>query len=267
MILNFIKHNLLKNTNAIKKELDKIEKIERKLKCDRLKSISNSDFIEQKIPENIEKVLKIAFNKAFNITFFKGTNMIEKTFNKDKARKNFEVRDFAINKNPTKNEIKMLKNNKNNSANILFSTVEGIGLGFFGIGLPDIVLFIGVILKGIYEISLKYGVDYNDDKEKLFILKLLQASIKKGDEFIIINRELDKFIIENDFNYNEYEINSQLKDTSDEFAIQMLTAKFIQGLPILGIIGGMSNPIYYNKIMNYAELKYRKRYLYSKICK
>ena len=28
-----------------------------------------------------------------------------------------------------------------------------------------------------------------------------------------------------------------------------------------GILGGAGNPLYYNKVMEYAELKYRKRYL------
>ncbi len=41
--------------------------------------------------------------------------------------------------------------------------------------------------------------------------------------------------------------------------------KFIQGLPVVGIIGGMGNPVYYRKIMDYIQLKYKKRYLTVKI--
>lgn len=41
----------------------------------------------------------------------------------------------------------------------------------------------------------------------------------------------------------------------------MLFLKFIQGLPVVGILGGMANPVYYNKVMKYVQLKYRKRYL------
>jgi len=41
----------------------------------------------------------------------------------------------------------------------------------------------------------------------------------------------------------------------------MLCLKFIQGLPVVGAIGGAANVIYDKKILNYAELKYQKRYL------
>ena len=41
----------------------------------------------------------------------------------------------------------------------------------------------------------------------------------------------------------------------------MLLLKFIQGLPVVGVLGGAANPVYYNKIMKYIQIKYRKRYL------
>ena len=43
--------------------------------------------------------------------------------------------------------------------------------------------------------------------------------------------------------------------------MDMLILKFIQGLPIVGIIGGAANPVYYRKVMRYVQLMYRKRYL------
>ena len=57
----------------------------------------------------------------------------------------------------------------------------------------------------------------------------------------------------------------QLQETSNTFASDMLIMKFIQGFPIIGVIGGVANPIYYNKIMNYVRLKYQKRYLMMKL--
>ena len=59
-------------------------------------------------------------------------------------------------------------------------------------------------------------------------------------------------------------LTEQIKNTADAFAMDMLLVKFIQGLPIAGILGGVSNPIYYKRIMNYVQLKYHKRYLLSK---
>ena len=46
--------------------------------------------------------------------------------------------------------------------------------------------------------------------------------------------------------------------------MDMLAAKFIQGLPVVGIVGGLSNAISYNRILSYVQLKYQKRYLMQK---
>lgn len=43
--------------------------------------------------------------------------------------------------------------------------------------------------------------------------------------------------------------------------MDMLLLKLIPGLPVVGILGGAANPVYYSKVMKYVQLKYRKRYL------
>ena len=57
----------------------------------------------------------------------------------------------------------------------------------------------------------------------------------------------------------------QISKTADAFATDVMVAKFIQSLPIVGVIGGVTNPLYYNKVLNYVQLKYRKRYLLGKM--
>lgn len=46
--------------------------------------------------------------------------------------------------------------------------------------------------------------------------------------------------------------------------MDMLVLKFIQGLPLVGALGGAANPVYYRRVLNYVQLKYHKRYLYQK---
>ena len=255
-MLNYIKERIYKNPLQV--ELNKIEKLENKIIKERL-NCKSTNF---NIPEKVNDTLKKAFNTAFDIVFSKGTSIIEKTYNKSEKEKDFLIRDFIFNNNPNKKEIKKLKTKNIN--NIVLSTAEGVGLGLLGIGLPDIVLFVGMILKGVYEISIKYGIDYNLPEERMFILKLLQASMQKEEEFIKVDNQLND-IIKNDFINTDEDIKNQITKTSNVFADEMLIMKFIQGLPIIGIIGGLSNPVYYNKIISFVELKYRKRYLYKKL--
>ena len=45
---------------------------------------------------------------------------------------------------------------------------------------------------------------------------------------------------------------------------EMLYMKFVQGIAVIGIAGGLTNTMYLKKIVDYAELKYRRRFLISK---
>ena len=55
-----------------------------------------------------------------------------------------------------------------------------------------------------------------------------------------------------------------MQRAADAFAIDMMVSKFIQGVPVLGVVGGLTNPVYYRKIQQYVRLKYQKRFLMAK---
>ena len=40
--------------------------------------------------------------------------------------------------------------------------------------------------------------------------------------------------------------------------------KFVQGLPVVGVVGGVSDMLYQKKISDYAEIKYKRRFLEKK---
>ena len=134
-----------------------------------------------------------------------------------------------------------------------------------GIGLPDIPVFIGVVLKSVYEIALSYGYDYRKEDEQYFILKLLEGALATAEEREACNEQVDKLIgfFTSDVAIG-YDLDLQLRKTADCFATDMLCIKFIQGLPLVGVIGGPSNVFYCKKISDYARLKYQKRYLLQK---
>lgn len=150
--------------------------------------------------------------------------------------------------------------------NMALTTVEGAGLGLLGIGIPDIVIFIGMLMKGVYEAALHYGFDYDGPQERLLILKMMEASLSRGEERAHMNHEVDAMCVtlptaEEAKNL----LQEQIDRTAKAFAVDMLLLKFIQGLPVVGVLGGAANPVYYRRIMKYVQLKYRKRYLIKKI--
>ena len=251
---------------ACEKELKYIEKQEQKLQKQAMASEKTwKTAIESVIPEKVYVNLRAAFATAFNIIFEKGVDVIEKTYSKDRLLKDFENQNLAVDSIQTRRELRKFRSKVSSSKRwkSIITTAEGVGLGALGIGLPDIVLFIGFILQSVYEVALKYGYDYNKPEERYLILKMLSAAIAKREKWMKADLEVEKLIRE-PVGPDIDELQMQIGITADDFALDMLVLKFIQGLPVVGVVGGLSNPVYFNKIMEYVRLKYHKRYLLSK---
>ena len=255
-----------KRDKAFEKELKYIRKLERELQRDAMKGdLPWKKALESKIPPKIHSNLRAAFIAAFGVIFDSGVTVIEKTFNKEELMQEYAVRNVSVDISTTRKELAELRNEaaRSDAFKSIVTTLEGVGLGAFGIGLPDIVFFIGYMLKSIYETALKYGYDYDKPEERYLILKLMAASIKKREDWVEADIEVNE-LIENLVIPEEEEMTKQIEATADAFAIDMLLMKFIQGIPIVGIVGGLSNPYYFMKIMEYVRIKYHKRYLLEK---
>lgn len=227
-----------------------------------------SQKLQDKIPEKLKVGLNTAFYKGFQLVFEKGSSIIEKTYDKSKISSDYDMYDYAVGKEFSKRHMRMLDKQSKQSKlmNSSFSAIEGGVLGVLGIGIPDIPLFISVMLKTIYEIALSYGFQYDNDDEKAYILILISAAVSKGtkqmefdDELEQLSSKIDRDIVTN--------VNTelQMKTTSEMLSDSLLTAKFIQGIPIIGAVGGAVNYTVLNKIGNYARIKYKKRYLLKKV--
>lgn len=221
--------------------------------------------MKTKVPEKVYESLRIVFRKAFEIIFEKGTGIIEKTYKKDELSKDFQMRDFSIELNSRKNYYWLnARSDLNSLTTLLTSAVEGVGLGALGIGMPDIVLFTSVVLRGCYETALRYGFTYDTPEERYFILTILEASLLKGEAWDVCNERANS-MLQTPYIPTVTEMKEQMQHTADAFAVDMLVSKFIQGIPVVGLVGGFTNPMYYRKIQLYVHLKYQKRFLMTKL--
>lgn len=225
------------------------------------------DKVQDKIPEKLRATLETAFLKGFELVFEKGNIVIEKTYNKDRLMSDHVVNDYILEKKLNRRNMNTLDKYARNSNrfNTSLSLVEGSVLGFFGIGLPDIPLFIGVIMKTINEIALNYGFDYKNDNEKAFILKIISAAMSEGEDKIRINDEISILgeAIDKNLEIN-IDLDSLIKETAKILSDALLVGKFIQGIPFVGIVGGTINYTIIKKIAKYGQVKYKKRYLAKK---
>lgn len=223
--------------------------------------------IQDKIPENLNSTLEAAFYKSFKLCFEKGYKYIEKTYNKENKQFEFQINDYAIDKELNHISIKRLDKPSlySNVLNTSFSILEGGVLGVLGIGLPDIPIFIALILKTINEVALSYGFDYNTVEEKAYILLLIEGALSKGEQKKKVNRKLDVLADEIALSISsEIDLDEYMKSTSKVLSDTLLAAKFIQGVPIIGAVGGAVNFNVLQKIGRFSKLKYKKRYLMKK---
>ena len=254
---------------VIQKNLKKIQQKEDKLLQKNtgglFKPITNK--MEDKIPPGLYEKLQQAFYLGFKVVFEKGNVLIEKTYDKEELSIHHRVYDQSFELINKKKSLKGLNRlaEKNNLRNLGLTAVEGSGLGLLGIGLPDIPVFIGVVLKSVYEIAMSYGFAYDTEEEQYFILTMLEAALASEGKKETCNQSVDKLI---GFYTKQipvgFDLDAQMRETADCFAADMLCLKFIQGLPLVGVIGGLSNVVYCKRIMEYAQLKYQKRYLLQK---
>lgn len=228
--------------------------------------------LDRFVPEKLGNTLDSAFSKAFALVFEKGTSVIEKTYNKKQKQANYKVDAYATEVKADRKSVKQFtkRAKSTKTANIMLSGVEGIGLGLVGAGLPDIPLFVAMVLKSVYEVALSYGYEYESDGEKLFILKIIETAMYDDEEFIENDQVLDELIeliVSNGDSLEGYEMSKedQIEKTAKALSKEMLYTKFLQGQMIVGIAGGVFNPIYINRITDYAVLKYRRRFLTSKV--
>lgn len=136
--------------------------------------------ITRYVPQKLEATLHTAFYKAFELIFDKGTPVIEKTYQREKKEQNYKINAYAAEVRDTRHALRAFgrEAGASRNLNLAVSAVEGVGMGFFGLGLPDIPLFLGVLLKSIYEVALSYGYTYDTQEEQIFILKLIETDRK-----------------------------------------------------------------------------------------
>ncbi len=194
--------------------------------------------------------------------FEKGLGVIEKTYDKNKMEKEYKVNLYADEVYGNKKTLRAFSKTakKTGNVNLALSGVSGVGMGLLGIGLPDIPVFTGMILKCIYEIALNYGFSYESEEEKYFILLLIEGAVSYGEHLGQIDNEVETFLEKQQIPEN-YVSAEQVSGTSKMLSKELLYMKFLQGIPVVGVIGGAYDVVYMKQISEYAKLKYQKRFL------
>ena len=258
---------LFQKKTPLEKEWEKLMKEERKFLLSRAEKRDSflNQKLEQLVPDKLQDTLDTAFAKAFGLIFAKGTGVIEKTYKKEELEKDFQINQFTSDVKKDGKSLKKFskKARQSGNVNLLVSGAVGIGMGVLGVGIPDIPVFIGMVLKSVYEIALTYGYRYDTPKEQYFILLLIETAVSHGYELIERNEEIDAYIKKEQMP-EPYNRETQIKLTSAVLSKELLYMKFLQGVPVVGAVGGAYDVVYLKQITEYANMKYKRRFLNKK---
>ena len=201
--------------------------------------------LEEKVPKKLQGTLDTAFAKAFHLIFEKGTSVIEKTYRKDDIEKQYQINKYANELKQDKKSLRTFSKNAKGSGakNLVMSGAAGIGMGFLGVGLPDIPVFTAMILKSIYEIAMHYGYSYETEEEQYFILLLIQGAVSHGREMLDIDQSIN-YYIDSHIWIKEETKEEMIQRTAGCLSKELLYMKFLQGIPIVGAVGGAYDVVY-----------------------
>ncbi|MDO4482152.1 MAG: EcsC family protein [Bacillota bacterium] len=220
--------------------------------------------IKNTVPSGVGDKLESAFAAGFELVFKKGVPLIECTYDRKKFVRKYRVNSRVFEMENSRENLERFTKQarKRGSINRLISGAEGIVLGVLGIGIPDIPVFIGVLLKNVYEIAMSFGFSYEGNREKLFILDLIRTALCSPGDFERYNNEINSSIDDGQLQEcSDEELKARIKETASVLADRLLYLKFIQGIPVAGALGGISDLTCVHSVTEYALLKYRRRFI------
>lgn len=224
--------------------------------------------MKDQVPEKMEQLFQDAFEKGFRYLFENGTGIIEKACSKEKRQLRFGMNQYRLKKIKDKKSLKYFEWEAESSIlkNKSLAAAEGAILGLFGIGLPDIPIFLGVILKTIYEIGFSFGYGNESISERMYILSLicLAAAPEEEAEQYLENCKAMELAAEKEAVFDLNTFLQMQKKASMLLAGKIVTAKLIQGFPIIGAAGTVTNYTMISRISSVAQIEYQKRFLRKK---
>ena len=105
--------------------------------------------LEARVPEKALKGLESAFAKGFSLVFQHGAGIIGKTCGTEKLRQQHDALHRAALATGSRRDLRRLPAASRTAqlGSLALTTAEGAALGLLGVGMPDILLFLGVLLQ------------------------------------------------------------------------------------------------------------------------
>lgn len=221
-----------------------------------------SRVLEERVPQGLTQTLHGAFFRAFSLLFEKGEGIVRWAGRQQRREETYQVRRFAAGLREDRRSLQAFSKaaDRAGQGSVVQAGVQGVGLGLLGIGLPDIPLFTLTLLKTIRETAVSFGFSGTELDEQIWILRLIEASLSDGTELEERNQILNQFIQEGTWP-DAPVLEQQMRQTAQSLSQATLYWKFVQGIPLVGAVGGAWDAVCLRRVQRYAAIKYSRRFL------
>lgn len=221
--------------------------------------------VEGVVPDKLRRTLHRAFEKAFVLVFEKGTGVILRASRQGVRRQERQVREYALSLREDRKNLRAFSKaaDRAGRGNVMLSGAAGVGMGFFGVALPDVPLFTAMLLKSVYETAESFGFPCEGEAERIYALRVMEAALSDGEDLRRRNQALDAYV-QTGYWQRPVTLEMQTRATAGRLSAAVLYGKALQGIPVVGAIGGAGDAACLSRVQRYAALKYRKRFLMSR---
>ncbi len=211
----------------------------------------------------MQETLHSAFAKAFALVFEKGEAAVRRLGREQRRQADCQVRTYAADLRQDRTSLRAFSRAAAaaGAGNIALSGAAGVGMGLLGMGLPDVPVLAGLLLKTVRETAAEYGFPGDSEEERLFLLRVIQGALSWGTELENLGRELDAFAQTEVWPPERRDLPAQLRATARQVSETVLYGKILQGVPLVGAVGGAGDALCLGRVQRYAAIKYRKRFL------
>jgi len=225
--------------------------------------------LRARIPNTVRANLEYAFEKAFSLLFGpEGTRFLEHTYARKKLADQARIWESPLSPAQAKKALAAMDRSAGLTTPLesAFAGAEGVALGLLGIGLPDIPVLLAFLLRSLYQNAARYGFSYNSPAERVYLLLLLQGALNNGDTRVELSARADKLGRALDHGWDtQYNLDEEIRKTAILLSERLLLVKFVQGFPVVGAVGGLSNLSLSSAVSEYGGIKYKKRFLERKV--
>lgn len=255
---------ILRKSDPWVKEFQQVWRQEQKFlsRYARVPEMRPGQMLEDRAPQKLMETIHTAFVKAFGVVFDKGDPIIAKAGKQELRQETFQLNQFAAELREDKQSLRAFVKEADRAGrgNVLLSGAAGIGMGLFGVALPDVPLFTAMLLKCVYETGESFGFRHESEAERLYVLRIIETALCWGEELRRRNAELDAYA-QTETWPTGHGLEQQMQATARRLSQTVVGSKFLQNIPIVGAVGGAEDALCMERVRRYAAIKYRKRFL------